>query len=46
MPRSTAGEWTYVLEDVGMATWATGWQGVKSMRPYPGEEIVCLTLNR
>ncbi|MCX5083991.1 hypothetical protein ACFC18_40200 [Streptomyces sp. NPDC056121] len=40
------GEWTYVLEDWGMATWAAGWQGVKSMRPYPGEEIVCLTLNR
>jgi hypothetical protein len=28
----TCGEWTYVLEDWGMATWATGYQGkVESM---------------
>nr|WP_172682174.1 hypothetical protein [Streptomyces violaceoruber] len=41
------GEWTYVLEDWGMATWATGYQGkAESMLPCEGEEIVCLTANR
>ncbi|CAL9325553.1 hypothetical protein SUDANB180_00274 [Streptomyces sp. enrichment culture] len=41
------GEWTYVLENWGMATWATGYQGkVESMIPYEGEEILCLTANR
>ncbi len=41
------GEWTYVLEDWGMATWATGYQGkVESMLPREGEEILCLTANR
>ncbi|MFI9344015.1 hypothetical protein ACIG0D_22540 [Streptomyces sp. NPDC052773] len=41
------GEWTYVLEDWGMATWATGYQGkVDSMLPCEGEEILCLTANR
>ncbi|MFJ6919467.1 hypothetical protein ACIQUX_36640 [Streptomyces sp. NPDC101133] len=41
------GEWTYVLEDWGMATWATGYQGkAESMLPCEGEEIVCLTVNR
>lgn len=43
----TCGEWTYVLEDWGMATWATGYQGkVESMVPCEGEEILCLTANR
>jgi hypothetical protein len=43
----TCGEWTYVLEDWGMATWATGYQGkVESMLPCEGEEILCLTANR
>jgi hypothetical protein len=43
----TCGEWTYVLEDWGMATWATGYQGkVESMLPREGEEILCLTANR
>ncbi|WP_205379755.1 MULTISPECIES: hypothetical protein [Streptomyces] len=41
----TCGEWVYVLEDWGMATWSTGYRGVKSMQPYPDEEIVCLTMN-
>jgi hypothetical protein len=41
------GEWTYVLEDWGMATWATGYTGkVESMLPREGEEILCLTANR
>ncbi|CAM5565280.1 hypothetical protein GCM10010256_73300 [Streptomyces coeruleorubidus] len=43
----TCGEWTYVLEEWGMATWATGYQGkVESMLPCEGEEILCLTANR
>ncbi|MBY8864454.1 hypothetical protein [Streptomyces sennicomposti] len=43
----TCGEWTYVLEDWGMATWATGYQGKgASMFPCEGEEIVCLSANR
>ncbi|WP_218923744.1 hypothetical protein [Streptomyces sp. rh34] len=42
----TCGEWVYVLEDWGMATWFTGYRGVKSMKPYPDEEIVCLSANR
>ncbi len=43
----TSGEWTYVLENWGMATWATGYQGkVESMLPCEGEEVVCLTANR
>jgi hypothetical protein len=43
----TCGEWTYVLEDWGMATWATGYQGkAESMLPCEGEEILCLTVNR
>ncbi|MGW0864938.1 hypothetical protein [Streptomyces sp. NPDC002611] len=42
-----SGEWTYVLEDWGMATWATGYRGkVESMLPCEGEEILCLTANR
>ncbi|MFC9504156.1 hypothetical protein [Streptomyces sp. NPDC057002] len=41
------GEWTYVLEDWGMATWATGYRGkVESMLPCEDEEILCLTANR
>ncbi|MGW0551334.1 hypothetical protein [Streptomyces altiplanensis] len=43
----TCGEWTYVLEDWGTATWTTGYQGkVESMLPCEGEEILCLTANR
>jgi hypothetical protein len=43
----TCGEWTYVLENWGMATWATGYRGkVESMLPCEGEEILCLTANR
>ncbi|MFF7651687.1 hypothetical protein ACFZCY_18915 [Streptomyces sp. NPDC007983] len=34
----TCGDWVYVLEDWGMATWATGYRTVESMRPAPGEE--------
>ncbi|MFB6712763.1 hypothetical protein ACFCZY_05120 [Streptomyces sp. NPDC056237] len=41
----TFGDWMYVLEDWGMATWETGYRGVESMRPYPDEEIVCVTMN-
>ncbi|MGI5424237.1 hypothetical protein [Streptomyces sp. CA-179760] len=41
------GEWTYVLEDWGMATWATGCQGkAESMLPREGEEVLCLTASR
>ncbi|MFB6986137.1 hypothetical protein [Streptomyces sp. NPDC056304] len=40
------GDWVYVLEDWGMATWSTGYRGVKSMRLCPDEEIICLTLDR
>ncbi|MET8450231.1 hypothetical protein [Streptomyces sp. NPDC005209] len=39
------GEWLYVLEDWGMATWSTGFRKVPSMRPGPGEEVVCVTMN-
>ncbi|MFK0211184.1 hypothetical protein [Streptomyces sp. NPDC090298] len=43
----TCGEWTYVVEDWGMATWATGYRGkVESMLPCEGEEIICLSANR
>ncbi|CAL9671313.1 hypothetical protein SUDANB105_07527 [Streptomyces sp. enrichment culture] len=42
----TCGDWVYVLEDWGTATWATGYQGIESMRPWPDEEIVCVTMNR
>lgn len=43
----TCGAWTYVLEDWGMATWATGYRGeAASMLPREGEEILCLTANR
>ncbi|MEV5546596.1 hypothetical protein AB0L35_10805 [Streptomyces sp. NPDC052309] len=41
----TCGDWVYVLEDWGMATWATGYRTVESMRPAPDEEIVCVTMN-
>ncbi|MBN3932317.1 hypothetical protein IQ279_22290 [Streptomyces verrucosisporus] len=41
----TCGDWVYVLEDWGMATWATGYRTVESMRPAPGEEILCVTLD-
>ncbi|MEV7867824.1 hypothetical protein AB0P17_17350 [Streptomyces sp. NPDC088124] len=41
----TCGDWVYVLEDWGMATWATGYRTVDSMRPAPDEEIVCVTMN-
>ncbi|MFE4451230.1 hypothetical protein [Streptomyces sp. NPDC056796] len=39
------GDWVYVLEDWGMATWAAGYRAVPSMRPAPGEEFVCVTMN-
>lgn len=42
----THGDWVYVLEDWGVATWSAGYRGVESMRPCPDEEIVCLTMNR
>ncbi|WP_420031381.1 hypothetical protein ACN2WE_00180 [Streptomyces sp. cg28] len=42
----TCGDWVFVLEDWGAATWSTGWRKVESMRPRPGEEIVCVTVNR
>jgi hypothetical protein len=41
----TSGDWVYVLEDWGMATWAAGYRKVESMRPAPDEEIVCVTMN-
>ncbi|MFB7190225.1 hypothetical protein ACFCZT_34140 [Streptomyces sp. NPDC056230] len=41
----TCGDWVYVLEDWGMATWETGYRRVESMRPCPDEEIVCVTTN-
>lgn len=41
----TCGDWVYVLEGWGMATWATGYRAVESMRPAPDEEIVCVTMN-
>ncbi|AJP00262.1 hypothetical protein TU94_00530 [Streptomyces cyaneogriseus subsp. noncyanogenus] len=41
----TCGDWVYVLEDWGMATWATGYRAVESMRPAPDEEIVCVMVN-
>lgn len=40
------GEWTYVLENDHAATWATGVRRVPSMRPGPGEEILCASRNR
>ncbi|MFD7665555.1 hypothetical protein [Streptomyces sp. NPDC059788] len=42
----TCGDWVYVLEDWGMATWCTGYRKAESMRPGPDEEIVCVTMNR
>ncbi|MFF1733633.1 hypothetical protein [Streptomyces sp. NPDC058247] len=42
----TCGDWVYVLEDWGAATWSVGYRKVESMWPRPGEEIVCVTLNR
>jgi hypothetical protein len=41
----TCGDWLYVLEDWGMATWYTGYRSVPAMAPLVGEEFVCLTLN-
>lgn len=41
----TCGEWLYVLEDWGMATWYAGYRTVAAMDPRTGEEIVCLTMN-
>lgn len=42
----TCRDWVYVLEDWEMATWPTGYRGVKPMRLCPDEEIICLTLDR
>ncbi|MFE4662537.1 hypothetical protein ACFRFJ_38340, partial [Streptomyces hydrogenans] len=39
------GEWTYVLENDHASTWATGFRSVPSMRPGPGEEILCASRN-
>ncbi|MFC8294806.1 hypothetical protein ACFUJ0_11295 [Streptomyces sp. NPDC057242] len=39
------GEWTYVLENDHAAVWATGFRRVPSMRPGPGEEILCASRN-
>jgi hypothetical protein len=36
----------YVLEDWGAATWSTGYRKVRSMWPRPGQEIVCVTVDR
>lgn len=41
----TCGDWVYVLEDQGWATWFMGYRSVAAMQPLIGEEIVCLTLN-
>ncbi|MEU6872089.1 hypothetical protein [Streptomyces sp. NPDC046751] len=41
----TCGEWLYVLEDWGMATWYAGHRTVAAMEPLMGEEVVCLTMN-
>ncbi|WP_328315536.1 hypothetical protein [Streptomyces sp. NBC_00388] len=41
----THGDWVYVLEDWGMATWSTGYRQVESMRPCPDEEVICLTMD-
>ncbi|WP_328406349.1 hypothetical protein OHS70_38925 (plasmid) [Streptomyces sp. NBC_00390] len=41
----TYGEWLYVLEDGGMATWYAGYRRVAAMQPRTGEEVVCLTMN-
>ncbi|MEV6839711.1 hypothetical protein AB0N17_35320 [Streptomyces sp. NPDC051133] len=40
----TCGEWVYVLEDWGMATWPTGFRKVESMRPGPDEEIFLIPM--
>ncbi|NEA16985.1 hypothetical protein [Streptomyces halstedii] len=39
------GEWVYVLEDWGMATWYTSFRKVEGVAPYPDEEVLCLTMN-
>ncbi|MFD7169751.1 hypothetical protein [Streptomyces violascens] len=39
----TCGEWVYVLENWGMATWFLGYHS--TMAPLVGEEIICLTTN-
>ncbi|MFF8731962.1 hypothetical protein ACF073_36625 [Streptomyces sp. NPDC015171] len=44
--QGTCGGWVYVPEDWGAATWSTGFREVGSMRPGPGEEIVCVAWNR
>ncbi|WP_326654869.1 hypothetical protein [Streptomyces sp. NBC_01750] len=41
----TCGDWLYVLEDWGMATFYAGYRSVAAMEPRTGEEIVCLTMN-
>lgn len=41
----TCGDWVYVLEDWGTATWATGYRAMESMRPAPDGEIVCVTMD-
>ncbi|WLW51597.1 hypothetical protein [Streptomyces sp. YU58] len=42
----TAGEWSFVLEDHGSATWYEWWfDDDPEVRPRPGEEMVCLNAN-
>ncbi|MFE1952099.1 hypothetical protein ACFW9D_16730 [Streptomyces sp. NPDC059524] len=40
------GEWVYVLEDWGMASWSTGFRKLEAMRPRPGDEVVAVSENR
>lgn len=42
----SCGDWLFVLEDQGWATWYAGRLEVSGMKPRTGEEIVCLTVNR
>ncbi|MFF7274781.1 hypothetical protein [Streptomyces griseorubiginosus] len=42
----TSGEWSYVLEGSGSATWYERWFNDDSaVKPLPGEEMVCLNPN-
>ncbi|MFI0941301.1 hypothetical protein [Streptomyces sp. NPDC021020] len=42
----TCGEWTFVLDDHGAATWFLAQFDVPEALPRRDEELVCLTLNR
>lgn len=39
------GEWVYILEDGGAASWFFGYRSGPRMEPLMGEEVICLTLN-